>query len=104
LLLISEVEVLDDVSKAALELKKNLPNSRILTWQPGVDINDALIGRARMFYDNSKKLINIVANARTQIDIVVEVGSDAALMKVRRINGTCTISEASMLTRSTTRN
>ena len=49
LLLISEFEVLDDVSEAALELKKNLPNSRILTWPSGVGISDALIGRALLF-------------------------------------------------------
>lgn len=60
----------DEVSKAALELRKNLPNSRILTWPPGVGISDALIGQARLLFDSSEELV-IVANTKTQIDMMV---------------------------------
>jgi hypothetical protein len=102
-LLFDEIEILGDLSITTLEIKENLANSRILEQPFAVGTGRTLRGGTSLWLESREKLVDIVANTRARIDIMMEVDNDAASKKVKRAIGKCKVSEASMLIPLTTR-
>jgi hypothetical protein len=68
-----------------------------------VGAGETLSGGSGLWFESREKLVDMVANTRTRVDIMMEVDSDAASKKAKRAIGKCKVSEASMLIPLTTR-
>jgi hypothetical protein len=89
-----EIDILGDFNRSTLEVEENSTDFRILTRPSAIRTGRTLSGGTGLWLESGEKVVDIVANAKARIDIMMETCSNVASKESKRVDGKCILQEA----------